>query len=71
MVDPLHRPQLLQSLCKVPHLKVDLLQRLINEKPDMKRMHDQRQTETKVLVQVSAQSISFAAFANTIVLIPD
>ncbi len=31
MVDPLHRPQLIQSLCKVSYIKQDLIQELIKE----------------------------------------
>lgn len=31
MVDPLHRPQLLQSLCKVPYVKSEIIQQLMDE----------------------------------------
>lgn len=31
MVDPLHRPQLIQSLCKVSYIKADLIQELMKE----------------------------------------
>ena len=31
MVDPLHRPQLIQSLCKVSFIKADLIQQLMKE----------------------------------------
>lgn len=31
MVDPIHRPQLIQSLCKVSYIKADLIQQLMKE----------------------------------------
>lgn len=31
MVDPLHRPQLIQSLCKVSYIKADLIEQLMKE----------------------------------------
>lgn len=31
MVDPMHRPQLIQSLCKVSYIKADLIQQLMKE----------------------------------------
>jgi hypothetical protein len=31
MVDPLHRPQLIQSLCKVSYIKADLIQELMKD----------------------------------------
>ena len=36
MVDPLHRPQLLQTLCKVPYMKSEILQQLTNESQSLR-----------------------------------
>ena len=35
MVDPVHRPQLIQSLCKVSYIKADLIQQLMKEAGSM------------------------------------
>ena len=36
MVDPIHRPQLIQSLCKVSYIKADLIHQLIKDSPEGK-----------------------------------
>ena len=33
MVDPAHRPSLIQSMCKIPSLKAEVVEQLINEQP--------------------------------------
>jgi len=32
MVEPIHRPQLVQSLCKVSYIKTELIEQLMSEK---------------------------------------
>ena len=62
MVDPLHRPQLIQSLCKVSYIKADLIQKLMKETASPIKTKDlpmlQESTVKKTYKTVSPPSLS-------------
>merc|ERR1712071_487048 len=53
MVDPLHRPQLLQTLCKVPYMKSEILQQLTNESQSLRAKSEPIQENRRSVVIVT------------------
>ena len=60
MVDPIHRSQLIQSLCKAPYMKADFLHHIINGKT----AEETKNTESNIRVSFSVFFKTFFILVN-------
>lgn len=63
MVDPIHRSQLIQSLCKAPYMKADFLHHIINGKA----AEETKNTESNIRVSFFVFSKQYSLFNSIFV----